>query len=582
MRPICLILCLLSALLIMPVSAATPDVRVVIDVSGSMKQNDPQNLRAPGLRLLSGLLPPDSASGVWTFASQVNMLVNWQEIDNDWRDKANRQSQKIHSHGLFTNIEQALRDAIANAKTSSDRPRSIILLSDGLIDLQAGEKASQQSRQRIIDQLLPQLQKLNFKVHTIALSATADHELLEQLSLKTNGWYRQVDTADQLERVFLHLFEQATQRDNVPIKDNHFSIDKSIEEMTVLVFREAGSAAATLVKPDQQEITEKDRSDSIRWQHEKHYDLITIEQPMAGDWFIDAELDPDNRVMVVTDLQLRTNELPNNVLVGERFDMTATLTDNDKPIERKEFLELVDTELQQSNSEGEIISTQLSREPQQAVFRSELGQLFTAGRNDIVITAKGPTFERQQRQSINVVAVPLDIEINQVEGEQRSHRLSITADNTLLNVDSLKITALLTAADGSEFSYQVLRQDDNHWQLTLAELQPQTDYQLSLQIRGLTPEGRDVFLQPQTLTIKDDQQLVSVDSDVSEIEEPKTAETDAEIAPVTLPIDSPAEKPALSASMLLLLGNSIIVLLLLTGILLWRRYQQPPTPAEML
>ncbi len=206
------------------------------------------------------------------------------------------------------------------------------------MDLKAGDRASQQSRQHIIDQLLPQLQKLQFKVHTIALSANADHELLEQLSLKTNGWYRQVDTADQLERVFLHLFEQASQRDSVPIKDNYFSIDKSIDEMTVLVFREADSAAATLVQPDQQALTEANRGDNIRWQHEKHYDLVTIEQSMAGDWFIDAKLDPDNRVMVVTDLQLQTNELPNNVLVGERFDMSATLTKTTRRLNGKTFL----------------------------------------------------------------------------------------------------------------------------------------------------------------------------------------------------------------------------------------------------
>lgn len=578
MRPICLILCLLSALLPLSVSAATPDVRVVIDVSGSMKQNDPQNLRAPGLRLLSGLLPPESAAGVWTFASEVNMLVRWQEVDNDWRDTANRQSEKIHSHGLFTNIEQALKDAIANAKKESDRPRSIILLSDGLVDLKAGDTASQQSRQRILDQLLPQLQKLQFKVHTIALSATADHELLEQLSLKTNGWYRQVDTADQLERVFLHLFEQAMQRDNVPIKDNYFSIDKSIDEMTVLVFREADSAAATLVQPDQQQLTEANRGDNIRWQHEKHYDLVTIEQPMAGDWFIDAKLDPDNRVMVVTDLQLQTNELPNNVLVGERFDMSATLTENDEPIERKEFLELVETTLQQQDPEGEMLTSPLQREAGQTAYRVELGQLFSAGRNDIVITAKSPTFERQRRQSINVVAVPLDIEVNQLDAEQRSHRLSITADSALLDTNSLKITALLSAADGKEFSYNVMKQDDNHWQLTLTELQPQTEYQLSLQIRGLTPAGRDVFLQPRTLTIKDDQQMVLVDSDVDDIEIPTTVETDDTIEPV----DLPSQKPSLSPSMLLLLGNGVIMLLLLTGILLWRRYQRPPAPAEML
>ena len=578
MRPICLILWLFAAFLPMSVSAATPDVRVVIDVSGSMKHNDPQNLRAPGLRLLSGLLPPDSAAGVWTFASQVNMLVRWQQVDNNWRDKANSQSEKIHSHGLFTNIEQALKDAIANAKQESDRPRSIILLSDGLVDLKAGDAASKASRQRILDTLLPQLQTLGFKVHTIALSATADHELLEQLSLATNGWYRQVDTADQLERVFLHLFEQATQRDNVPIEDNYFSIDKSIEEMTVLVFREADTPAATLVQPDQREITEKDQSDTLRWQHEKHYDLITIEQPMAGDWFIDARLDPDNRVMVVTDLQLQTNELPNNVLVGERFDMTASLTEKGEVIVRNDFLQLVDTELQQSNPEGEQITTTLDRQPQQSAFRSELGQLFAAGRNDIVITAKGPTFERQQRQSINVVAVPLDIEVHQLESEQRSHRLSITADSELLDTKSLQITALLSAEDGSEFSYEVMRQDDNHWQLTLAELQPQTDYQLSLQIRGLTPAGRDVFLMPQTLTISDDQQLVSIDSDLTEIEVPAQTENETQ----TEPAESTTDKSLFSPNMLLLLGNGIIVLLLLTGIWLWRRYQRPPTPAEML
>ena len=117
-----------------------------------------------------------------------------------------------------------------------------------------------------------------------------------------------------------------------------------------------------------------------------------------------------------------------------------------------------------------------------------------------------------------MVAVPLDIEVHQLESEQRSHRLSITADSELLDTKSLQITALLSAEDGSEFSYEVMRQDDNHWQLTLAELQPQTDYQLSLQIRGLTPAGRDVFLMPQTLTISDDQQLVSIDSDLTEIE----------------------------------------------------------------
>ncbi len=196
-----------------------------------------------------------------------------------------------------------------------------------------------------------------------------------------------------------------------------------------------------------------------------------------------------------------------------------------------------------------MLTSQLERDASQTAYRAELGQLFSAGRNDIVITAKSATFEQQRRQSINVVAVPLDIEVNQLDAEQLSHRLSITADSTLLDINSLKITALLSAADGKEFSYNVMHQDDNHWQLTLTELQPQTEYQLSLQIRGLTPAGRDVFLQTQTLAIKDDQQMISVDSDVADIKVPTTAETDDTIEPVNVS----SEKSSLSPSNQLLI-----------------------------
>lgn len=43
------------------------DIRVLIDVSGSMRQNDPQNLRRPALRMLVGLVQPGTHAGVWTF-----------------------------------------------------------------------------------------------------------------------------------------------------------------------------------------------------------------------------------------------------------------------------------------------------------------------------------------------------------------------------------------------------------------------------------------------------------------------------------------------------------------------------------
>src|SRR6187402_3821518 len=40
------------------------DVRVLIDISGSMKQTDPQNLRKPAVDLIARLLPDKSRAGI--------------------------------------------------------------------------------------------------------------------------------------------------------------------------------------------------------------------------------------------------------------------------------------------------------------------------------------------------------------------------------------------------------------------------------------------------------------------------------------------------------------------------------------
>ena len=109
----CLYLLLLVALARGQVLAAEPlyDFRIVIDVSGSMKQTDPQNLRVPALKLINGLIPSGSRAGVWTFGRYVDMAVKWGKVDANWRRQADLGANKIHSNALLTNIESALARA---------------------------------------------------------------------------------------------------------------------------------------------------------------------------------------------------------------------------------------------------------------------------------------------------------------------------------------------------------------------------------------------------------------------------------------------------------------------------------------
>lgn len=561
------------------------DVRVLIDVSGSMKKNDPQNLRAPAMRMLVGLMPEQSRAGVWTFAKMVNMLVPWKPVNDDWRQNAIDKSKGIHSLGLFTNIEQVLQKATANQKTPDPKfRRSMILLSDGFVDIEPNKAASQASRQRIIDQIVPKLKKLNITVHTIALSDKADHELLKALSMATDGWYRQADTAEELQRIFLHLFEQATSRDSVPLADNQFSIDSSVKEMTVLAFRKPESPATVLQLPDGSTLSQEQKSDKVRWLNEANFDLITIDNPVTGQWQINADLDPDNRVMVVTDMQLRTSDLPNNVLVGEQFEFEATLTEKDEVITRPAFLDLVDGYLNRQQVEH-FEELPLQREANEAIYRATLGTGFEAGRNDVIVTMKSATFERQRRQSINVIASPINVETTQLDESARSHRIEIQADSSLIQPQSLKISALLREQDGNEWPYEMLKTGDNAWRLTLTDLAPTVDYTVSLQLRGETPEGRKVFLLPEPVLLQDAITPVVTEEAAAEMieqsitEQNPAAEAIADIEPVEAELITEPEPAAMSDTTKLLIGNAIILLLLLAGVFWWRKQMATPIPA---
>src|SRR5690606_4610645 len=84
--------------------AVTPEVRLLVDISGSMKQNDPHNLRRPALSLVARMLPVGSRAGVWTFGRLVNALVPLAPVDDRWRARAGSQMDQIRSVALFTNI----------------------------------------------------------------------------------------------------------------------------------------------------------------------------------------------------------------------------------------------------------------------------------------------------------------------------------------------------------------------------------------------------------------------------------------------------------------------------------------------
>ena len=456
---------LISLVLLLPagtplaaVSDESADTRILIDISGSMKKNDPKNLRRPAVRLLVGLLPEKSRAGVWTFGKYVNMQVPLGLVDKVWKERGRDGASKIGSPGQFTNIEDAIRRSTRDWQGAPDRyRRHLVLLTDGMVDVSKDPAESAASRQRILEELLPKLKELQTQVHTIALSERADHELMKALAGETGGWYEQVDNAEQLQRIFLRIFEKVGRPDTLPLKDNKFNVDASIEEVTLLIFRQADAPATKVVTPSGTVFDAETAPGSVSWHRDEGYDLLTISQPEVGEWSVQAAMDPDNRVVVVTNLKMRADELPSRLIVGETFPLTVHFTNEDKQITRKEFLDVVNINGEHTDSNGasEPIPIRDDGEAPDAtagdgLFTLGVGEDMAPGKVELVINAEGKTFQREQRQWLELVPPVVMKTEDKEQAGKPGLSVQVIPDAELLNMESYALSAMLVSLDGQQ------------------------------------------------------------------------------------------------------------------------------------
>lgn len=278
------------------------------------------------MRLLAGLIPAGSRAGIWDFGKQVNMTVKVGTVNDAWRELARKQSKKINSVGLYTNIESAMRKVSFDWKKADPRyKRNLILLTDGHVDISKDDELDKASRTRILKEILPQLEKAKVRIHTIALSDDVDESLLSTLSAYTDGLYKKVDSADDLQKLFLQMLEQSITLDTLPIKDNQFSVDASINDMTLLVFNKYNKQPTKIVTPGKRTWTEASYPKKVKWFRDEGFDLITIKKPQKGQWKIIAPTDENNRVVVATNLKLKLNNLPSYLILGDVLEVNAYL-----------------------------------------------------------------------------------------------------------------------------------------------------------------------------------------------------------------------------------------------------------------
>lgn len=465
-----------------------------------MRQNDPNNLRIPALRIISELLPLGSRAGVWLFAERPEVLIPPSTVDAQWRAAARTRLGRIHARGQFTDIEAALETALnAWLDPGEQDARHIVLLTDGMVDVapRAGIDVNAESRRRILDLQIPRLRSLGVKVHVIALSEMVDLELARALTQRTGGWLEIAPDAEALQRVFLRMLEQVAAPTTVPLEDSgHFVIDPGVVELTLLAFRRP-EQKIELTTPSGMRLTAAQPGRDVRWSAEPAYDLVTIAKPEPGIWRLQGSLDPDNRVVVLTDLDLASAPVANSVPDAIAVPLTVWLTERQRPVTELSVLELTTAQaiFTAATDERKRYVLPLSLERATGRYRAVLepGTL-PPGAYRLELLIESGTFKRQLRKYLKIEDAPIAVayDIRRTAESTTAGvvlRVTLTIDTTLLDPATLFGTVRLREVGGRALGWvdvEGLNAATVSYELPIER---PGRYRASVRLRGTTQAG---------------------------------------------------------------------------------------------
>ncbi|MEQ6887992.1 vWA domain-containing protein [Halomonas sp. CS7] len=444
-----------------------PDVRVVVDVSGSMRDNDPERLAVSALDLLVALLPSGARAGVWTFGETVDNPLPLGEVDAAWREQALALPPALQAYQQYTDIEAALNAA---ASAEANGWRHLVLLTDGMIDLSPdrGPKPDidQASRRRLVEERAAELADQGVAVHAIAFSDQADLALVERLAQSTGGLAALAKSPEGLLGAFLDIVERIFPADQVPLDEGRFVIDDGVETFSALIFHEPDDGPLALVAPDGTRYRAEDAPDDIRWQVEPRFDLIRVPDPQAGEWRLDGAVGEESRVNVASPLHLRTADLPTTLYLGFDVPVEAWITHDGGPFEGGEDLTL---SVSLQDAQGKVQS-RVMLEPEAGRYRGRLPAPALTGNARLVIRAESEAFRRQRAQAVNVLPA-----IGAVH-RPRAGRVVLAAEHPALRRANTEIHGEL---QGERLEAEAV--GERRWQLALPELDPSLSLPLLLE-----------------------------------------------------------------------------------------------------
>jgi uncharacterized protein (TIGR03503 family) len=352
-------------------------------------------------------------------------------------------------------------------------------------------------------------------------------------------------------KAFLRAFDRAVPAEQVPMEDNTFVIDDSVNEFTALVFKsKSSSGKSALLAPSGERYTELEHPENIRWHKDIRFDLVTVKQPEAGTWIAEADLDPSNRVTILSDLVLNVEGIPATIFPGDKLDVVIKLINEGEVIIKPEILRLSDVTMKvitASGREGSKILSDPENPPTDGIYREGLYRLKELGSYQVDVVVEGRTFQRKRSFSMTMIQ-PIDINHN-ADIEKGVYRIEVRALSDNLDTERSRVIAKIKSPDDNTIIQSVeYNSEAKAWIIEIAPTKGPGEYSVDLNVRGITQSGKNFKVKPSTIVFDLPIKTEEVASASDVIEEDAETNPSEEVSGEADPIDAISENAEVSDS----------------------------------
>jgi len=264
-------------------------VILVLDMSGSMKCNDPTDLRFTAARMFLSLLDEGDAAGIIIFSTKSQPLTDGlvtirgpaDKVELVGRLKAVPADGWTDVKAVFGDVSKMLQDA-----RPGGRETVVVFLTDGRPEIRNPYTGYESDTLALI-------RSLGVPVLAIALTSAAQTPFLNRVAAQTGGLVVPADEAPDLVDAYLEILGQIKDRTVIGIGQVSapgsapLRLDPALApylETASFVVGKPESVAATLLGPGGKEVQPGNPGVVFALLDDPRFAVVTVASPPGGDW----------------------------------------------------------------------------------------------------------------------------------------------------------------------------------------------------------------------------------------------------------------------------------------------------------